>query len=256
MSAAHADDIATHLERKVSVPEGLRFHTLARPERIHAKQQATRGDTVGAHFTRHDVKAMQAKADAALDAGSSDDITVAADGSLVSRELGWKANLPGVLDVLTEAPAYVEAQAALDRLEHAPNGTLTMAVDLAASIQAKDSVERMLCYQMASAHHLGQRIASMAAQFLDNAQGNMGMRGNIDRARVANVEAVRCIGAQARAADAFQKGALVLDKLRNGGRQHVTVQHVQMQVQDGGQAVVTGCVERGLGKPGGKADAG
>ena len=43
--------------------------------------------------------------------------------------------------------------------------------------------------------------------------------------------------------DAFQKGTLALHKLRNGGTQTVTVQHVN--VNSGGQAVVTGGTSQG-----------
>ena len=42
---------------------------------------------------------------------------------------------------------------------------------------------------------------------------------------------------------AFAQGALALDRLRNGNRQVVTVQHVT--VADGGQAVVAGAVTTG-----------
>ena len=44
----------------------------------------------------------------------------------------------------------------------------------------------------------------------------------------------------ARLMDAYQRGLLTLDRLRNGGRQMVTVQHVN--VSAGGQAVVAGTV--------------
>jgi hypothetical protein len=43
--------------------------------------------------------------------------------------------------------------------------------------------------------------------------------------------------------DAFQKGTLALHKLRTGGTQTVTVQHVN--VSDGGRAVVTGGINAG-----------
>lgn len=48
--------------------------------------------------------------------------------------------------------------------------------------------------------------------------------------------------------DSFARGALVLDRLRNGGRQTVVVQHVT--VGKGDQAVVADSVE-----PGGGVDA-
>jgi len=50
----------------------------------------------------------------------------------------------------------------------------------------------------------------------------------------------------------FQDGLATLHKLRNGGKQVVTVQHVQ--VKDGGQAVVAGNVSRSGGGPKGEGD--
>ena len=47
----------------------------------------------------------------------------------------------------------------------------------------------------------------------------------------------------ARIMDAFQKGTIALHKLRTGGKQVVTVQHVN--VTDGGQALVTGGISTG-----------
>lgn len=56
----------------------------------------------------------------------------------------------------------------------------------------------------------------------------------------ALAEATRSATAGARVLAAFAQGALALDRLRNGNRQVVTVQHVT--VADGGQAVVAGTV--------------
>jgi len=50
-------------------------------------------------------------------------------------------------------------------------------------------------------------------------------------------------GAAARMMETFQRGLLTLDRLRNGGKQVVTVQHVT--VGDGGQAIVAGKVSPG-----------
>jgi hypothetical protein len=49
--------------------------------------------------------------------------------------------------------------------------------------------------------------------------------------------------AAARLMDSYQRGLLTLDRLRNGGRQVVTVQHVK--VEGGGQAIVAGEVRAG-----------
>ena len=53
-----------------------------------------------------------------------------------------------------------------------------------------------------------------------------------------NVRVTRLAGAASRLMMAFQQGMVTLDRLRSGGRQHIVVQHVQ--VNDGGQAVVAG----------------
>jgi hypothetical protein len=66
----------------------------------------------------------------------------------------------------------------------------------------------------------------------------------------ATAEAARSAGAAARLLDAFQRGALALDRLRNGGRQTVVVQHVS--VAEGGQAVVAGAVAPKAAKPAGE----
>jgi len=50
----------------------------------------------------------------------------------------------------------------------------------------------------------------------------------------------------ARLMDSMTRAASALDRLRNGGRQQVTVQYIA--VGDGGQAVVAGKMETGAGR--------
>lgn len=57
------------------------------------------------------------------------------------------------------------------------------------------------------------------------------------------VEACRCINAAARLMSVFQDGLLTLQRLRIGGNQTVTVQHVT--VASGGQAVIGNVQTRG-----------
>jgi len=59
----------------------------------------------------------------------------------------------------------------------------------------------------------------------------------------ALAEAARTATAASRLMDSVGRAALILDRLRNGARQTVLVQHVT--VGDGGQAVVAGSVEPG-----------
>jgi hypothetical protein len=59
----------------------------------------------------------------------------------------------------------------------------------------------------------------------------------------ANIQTTRLAGALGRMSASFQQGMRTLQRLRSGGRQVVTVQHVQ--VNEGGQALVAGQMGRG-----------
>ena len=62
------------------------------------------------------------------------------------------------------------------------------------------------------------------------------------------LSANRLFGTATRLMATCQSAAETIQKLRTGGKQVVTVQHVQ--VNDGGQAVVTGNLNRGRGDGG------
>ena len=63
-------------------------------------------------------------------------------------------------------------------------------------------------------------------------------------------EVARLTNAAARLIDAYQSGCLTLQKLKTKGTQRVVVQHQQVHVGDGGQAVVAGRIEGGRGGEG------
>jgi hypothetical protein len=67
-------------------------------------------------------------------------------------------------------------------------------------------------------------------------------------------EVARFTNASARMMDVYQAGCLALLKLKNGGKQRVLVQYVN--VGAGGQAVVAGRVGRGSRKRGGRRKTG
>jgi hypothetical protein len=107
-------------------------------------------------------------------------------------------------------------------------GVLQAGVDAAESAKAGNSLEKMLCHQMAEAHHAAMRIVARASN------GGLPI-----------VEAMRLFNAAARMMQVFQEGLLTLQKLRTGGKQTVAVLHVQ--VSEGGQAVIAGSVKSGEG---------
>jgi hypothetical protein len=107
---------------------------------------------------------------------------------------------------------------------------LEPAIDAAVSAQAANSIEKMLCHQMAAVHFSAMRLLEQSA--------------NPDL-RLQPAEVARFTNAAARLMDVYQAGCLTLQKLKTRGTQRVLVQYQQVNVGDGGQAVVAGRIGRG-----------
>ena len=132
----------------------------------------------------------------------------------------------GGRDTLKE-PSQINQEASIKRLDYlAKAGIYETALDIAESITPQNSQERMLAHQMALAHDQAFKLSSMAMSQNDP------------------IEIVRLANASGRQMDVYQKALLALHKIRTGGKQHVTVQH--LTVKDGGQAIVTGKIKGGL----------
>jgi hypothetical protein len=143
----------------------------------------------------------------------------------------------GVVDTVAD-PDYVTASASRERLELANEaGSLDLALDAADTIQGQDSLEKMLVHQMAVLHRGMMRTAARMNEELYAATGR-----DEGRREAANVRACRLAGAMARLSATYQQGMLTLQRKRTGGNQQVTVKHIHQQVNvtDGGQAVVAG----------------
>jgi hypothetical protein len=158
-------------------------------------------------------------------------------GEMVAATRDNLENRPWLVDVNRDRPDMLAADASVKRMELAAEANaLVLGVDLAETIQAQNSAERMLAHQMAAAHSLAMKLAAKADDFLAHAQSF----SSPARQQVQSIEAARCAAASARLMEAFQRGMLTLDRLRSGGRQAVVVQHVA--VADGGRALVAGAV--------------
>ena len=133
-------------------------------------------------------------------------------------------------------PDYVALEASLERVRLvAECGAFDLALDLAETIQPKDASEQMLAHQLAAAHKAAlDLLAKSAAQ-----------HDTVERARLANTAA--------RLMSTFQQGLLTLQRLRSGGQQLVTVQHVH--VSDGGQAALINVQTGGEGQKNGECHA-
>jgi len=139
-------------------------------------------------------------------------------------DLGDLNFLSGYLADTLENPNMIGVDASEQRIHLAAAAcTLQAAVDAAESAKARNSLEKMLCHQMATAHYAAMKLISYS--FEHALQPG-------ERARLTN--------AGARMMQVYQEGLLALQKIRTGGKQTVVVQHVQ--VSDGGQAVIAGSV--------------
>ena len=169
---------------------------------------------------------------------------IGAGGELIDREKVGSH----LVDTVAH-PDYVTAEASRDRLALASQaGSLSLALDAADTIQAQDSLEKMLVHQMAVLHHGVMRAAARMNKELDAAGGTAidaaGDKRDLTAGEreAANVRACRLAGAISRMSATCQQGLLTLQRKRTGGNQHVTVKHIHQQVNvtQGGQAVGAG----------------
>ena len=96
---------------------------------------------------------------------------------------------------------------------------VALALDASNSIAAENSLEKMLAHQLAVAHKCCMEIVSHGMQEVD----------------ITN--RVKYLNLGARFMDTYQKGMLTLQRIRTGGDQHITVQHVT--VSEGSQAIIS-----------------
>ena len=228
-----------------AVAKGLRLRESARFQRARAASSA-QYDPTGARFDRREADEADRVADAIL--MLPDAPAIGAGGELhLSRDDA--AAKPGLACTVADNPDLTIAVASRDRLELAADAQcLSLAVDMAETLHARNSVEKALAHQAAGAHQLAMRFAATANKWLDHAQAGETFR---EANPMAMVEAQRAANTSARLMMAFQDAALTMQRLRIGGKQVVTVQHVQ--VNSGGQAVVAGKMAAGGHRRGRKA---
>lgn len=193
-------------------------------------------DPLAVQFMRYDAAQLEKGAAAALALNTKPSIGMG--GELVPENDQRKRGA-NFIDTV-ERPDAITAEASMDRLKLADDGIecVALAVDAAETIQAANSIEKMMAHQLAAAHKLAMTFAGKAKSLIEEEGGSWQRQ---DTACAA--EAARVANSAARMMDAFQKGTLALHKLRTGGKQVVTVQHVN--VTDGGQALVTGGISTG-----------
>lgn len=182
--------------------------------------------------------ALSSDADAIMDIGADTDTTIiAAFGEMVAvtPDEARRRHIP-IIDTVKQAPDALTAAASRSRLNLLGDAGLTnLAMDAAVSIQAQNSLEKMLAHQMAASHKLALEFSAGAHETLAAFKADGHRRPHLSQ------EAVRLANASARMMNSFQTAFLTLQRVRSGGKQVVVVQHVD--VREGGQAVVAGSVK-------------
>ena len=120
------------------------------------------------------------------------------------------ASMPGLESAL-KTPDLLNAEATIERANLAARaGVFDLAFEAAESVSAKNSIEQMLCHQMAAAHRHSMRL-------LGESEAEKDPQWSIKKAALA-----------ARLMDAYARGALTLQRLRSGPSQNIVVQQVQV----------------------------
>lgn len=215
--------------------KGLRDGLKADFKSAEADEAAAYGDNT-AGMQKREAEALQREAEANLKPTAF--VRRGTGGEIVSAET--HADVPGIVDTV-ENPTLTTLEASRDRLELASKaGALALAADTAETIQPQNALEKMLAHQLAVAHKLALETAansSERARAADDCVEGSSVH------KMLTEESAKLANASARLMRAFSDGLLALHKIRHGGQQTVTVQHVT--VGDGGQAVVAGRVDRG-----------
>ena len=149
------------------------------------------------------------------------------------------ADLPGRYWIKNTLPDgnLITEEASLTRtdlLMQSNTDISALAVDAAHSIQADNSMEKMLAHQMALAHEMAMKIGNAAMGEVQKIQHPTTFGGGLKPG--AATELQRLTNSVARLMATYQQGMLTMQRLRTGGTQTVTVQHVNIEA--GGQAVI------------------
>lgn len=187
-------------------------------------------------------KKLEAEAEGIL---ATNELPITALGEVVKPHIHglWKQGKGMAIDTL-KSPSIVPEEASIRRTDLLLQDSLdiaSMALDAANSIKAENSLEKMLAHQMALAHELAMKTGDAAMRELETLKNKQKNRHYYE---AENIEYQRLVNSTTKLMNAFSTHMLTLQKMRNGGNQTMTVQHVH--VNDGGQAVI-GNINKGGG---------
>jgi len=149
--------------------------------------------------------------------------------SKIEPDEKWTAERENIIATLEE-PNTIAVDASEQRASLAARANvLSPALDAVQTVGATNSLEKMLCHQLAAVHTAGMEFLARTVQ-----------------SNLPPLEHARLLNAVARMFETYGSGCRTLQKLQTGGKQHVVVQYQQqVNVAPGGQAMVAARVARG-----------
>ena len=198
---------------------------------IELLKKAVQADTDGDHE-----KARELESEANIYLTPVNKVETGAGGEVLPQQTsgieGYKAKQ--IKDTLKK-PCQVSLDASQVRMELMQQvGVLELGLDAAESIGAKNSFERMLAHQAVTCHKTALQLFAQSEKY--QATGK-----KPEKWERLNIEAqTRYINTACRLMDTFQRTMTTIQKLRTGGQQVVTVQHVQINNEgDNSQTLIT-----------------
>jgi hypothetical protein len=234
-----------------TVEEALRLQTGAALKRAVGEEMIRTGrDPLGGRFDLAEADELEAASASFLDIEThvTDPQKAGHGGELVVATQEAFVNASGLLNTVHGSPDMLNATASRDRLELASAaGALTLGVDAAETIRARNSLEKMLAHQMAAAHSLAMTFVARAADLMRRPDFFATNQLWVPANQVLSVEASRLATTAARLMGAYQDGWMAQERCRRGGKQTVKVVHVHQHVAvgPGAQAVVAGSMKTG-----------
>ena len=145
--------------KKKTAADGLRLREAAKQKQVMAKHLAETGDNLGARYERREADEIAQRAGEILSLPEKP--AIGTGGELFLSPEG-AAEKPG-LALTVEDPDAVTVDASRDRLDlTAEAHCLALAADAAETIQAQNSLEKMLAHQMTAAHVASMKLIGRA----------------------------------------------------------------------------------------------
>ena len=190
---------------KLSAADAVKMQLDAQQHRQVADHMQERGDRIGPRFELAEAERLEHEAELILDPvmHCTGPVTVGNGGEMA---IGTKAMDPFV-DTVRERPDMLAIDASRQRMELADKAdALTLGVDAAATIQAENSLEKMLAHQMAAAHTMAMELQAEARELLRHYKrtGHVHQQLSIEAGRMMNASARMMDTLPARHADARQ----------------------------------------------------